>query len=807
MKRTGFCDGWEFSRNGGAYSSVVVPHDAMLGERRDAQAPSGSTNGYFYGGAYRYRKRFTLSEEQAENRLLLEFEGVYRDARIQVNGTQVDAPPYGFVPFFADLTGLVRPGENLIEVETDNSNQPDCRWYSGAGIQRPVWLWQGGRDCIEPEGIRVTTLSLSPTVIRVDVTCVVGKTIGNTDAEMQAAPIATPPSAVVPVISILNENDDVIATARGKHAEIAITRAHLWNVESPYLYRCVVELERDGDIADRAECRFGIRMLSWSPDGLFVNGRETLLRGGCIHCDNGILGAASFPESERRRIRLLKDAGFNAVRIAHNPAPAALLDACDELGMFVVDELWDMWFTPKSAYDYSQHFLDWFDYDLNRTASRDYNHPSVIMYSIGNEVADPIMPEGVDLERSMVELLHSIDPTRPVTCGLNLAMMVMERAGQRWYANADGVAAGATAQGAPHGSLLFNLMAQASGAGITLLASIPGADKLVSPALDALDIAGYNYATTRYGVDSNKHPHRIIVGTETFPHELARNWNAVMLLPNVIGDFMWAAWDYLGEAGAGSWTYTAEETGFSKPWPWLLAGSGALDIFGNPNAHAALAGAVWNTEINPSLQVRPVNHMKEKTYKATWRGSDAIPSWSWKGCEGTTAQVEVYDGRAYSIQLTLNGEFIGQKRVRDCVARFSLPYHQGTLTAIALFKDGGEIGRSSLVSAQGPLHLDACPENRHPRAGGIAYVPVNIAGSNGQVESNADERLTATVEGGDLLAFGSAQPAPTESFLDGAYTTYRGRAMAVVHRDTPGVATLTICGTTLAPVTVELTFV
>ncbi len=785
MKRTSFCDGWEFARGDGEFAPVVVPHDAMLGERRGPDAPAGSASGYYHGGVYHYWKDFELSAEQAAGALLLEFEGVYRDAQIHVNGAPVDAPPYGFVPFFVDLAGTVRPGRNTIEVDARNDDQPDCRWYSGGGIHRPVWLWEGPACRIQPEGVRITTLSTQPATIRVDVDCTGGQ----------------------PEIVILDGEGRTAAVGEGRHAQIYVPGAALWSAEAPNLYRCVVKL-RDGEaIVDAASVLFGIRTIEWSPRGLFVNGRETLLRGGCIHCDNGVIGAATFPESERRRILMLKQAGFNAVRIAHNPAPSTILEACDELGMYVMDEAWDVWFMRKSVHDYSRHFLDWFDHDLGRMVAHDYNHPCVVMYSIGNEVPDPATPEGVEVERSMVELLHALDPTRPVTCGLNLSMMVMERLGRSWYADASGVAEAAGDTGAPHGSLMFNLAAQSLGTSMTLLAVAPGADKLVSPALDALDIAGYNYAASRYAVDARKHPDRIIVGSETFPHKLAHNWRLVESLPCVVGDFMWAAWDYLGEAGSNAWAYTADEAGFSKPWPWLFAGSGAFDALGQPSAHGALAGAVWGTAKAPSIQVRPVNCMGGRIYKATWRGSDAIPSWSWAGCEGTMASVEVYDARGRSVRLLLNGEEVGTARFHDFVARADVEYQPGKLTAIALDEGGRELGRSSLATAQGPLHLRARSEKPSAPAGDVAYVPITIEGSNGVVESNADEKLRVEVEGGELLGFGSAQPAPTESFLSGEYTTYRGHALAIVYRATPGTVRLTVHGASLGKATADIAFV
>ncbi len=789
MRRTPFDDGWTFSRNDGEYEPVVVPHDAMLGNERREDAPAGSASGYYTGARYRYRKSFELSESQANGVLKLEFEGVYRDARIAVNGNALEAPPYGFVPFLIDISPAVRPGANVIEVEADNESQPDCRWYSGGGLYRPVWLWEGGPLHIEPEGIRVTTLSYDPATVRVQV-----RATGGT-----------------PSVSIVDPGGAVVACGEGRDCTLSIPRAQLWSEERPDLYRCRVTLTADGtaDVTDQAETSFGIRMVEWNEGGLFVNGRETLLRGGCIHCDNGVLGAASWPASERRRIRLLKQAGFNAVRVAHNPAPAALLEACDEMGVYVMDEAWDMWFMRKNPHDYAQHFLGWCDHDLRRLVSHDYNHPSVIMYSIGNEIADPLAPGGVELERSLVDLVHALDSTRPVTCGFNLTMMVMERIGRRWYAQNDGDAQASLVNGddePPRGSLLFNLAAQATGTGMTLLANAPGADALVSPALDALDIAGYNYAAARYRVDARKHPSRIVVGTETFPYDLPRNWKLVEELPNLVGDFMWAGWDYLGEAGAGAWAYTAEEAGFSKPWPWLVAGSGALDILGNPNAHAALAGAVWKTASAPSIAARPVNVMDGKTYRATWRGSDAIPSWSWRGCEGVTTEVEVYAHDARSVRLELDGRIVGTRPVKRFVSRFEVEYRPGTLTAIALDETGREVSRSSLASAQGPLRLEAAPETPTAKAGDVAYVAIAIVGANGVVESNADERVEIEVLDGELVGFGSARPATTESFLAGSYTTYRGRAIAVVHRSGPGNATLVATGPTLGTASVLIPF-
>ena len=774
MKKTSFNQGWEFSRDGGSWKAVSVPHDAMINERRGPDAPAGSANGYFFGGVYRYRKSFVLSAEQVDGYVALEFEGVYRDALVHVNDTAVDVPPYGYIPFFVCLSGHVHEGANLIEVEVDVTKQPDSRWYSGAGIYRDVWLWEGPEVHIGPRGLRVETLGMKPPTVRVDVDVDSG-TFENSHYDLQ--------------IEIRDLEGKVLALGTGNSCTIEMADAELWDPDHPVLYTCTANMVQDGKILDSASTRFGIRTIAWGSSGLQINGKETLLAGGCIHHDNGPLGACSYAEAERRRVSKLKSIGFNALRMAHNPASTALLDACDELGIFVMEEAWDMWFTKKSAYDYAGQFLEHFDGDLRAMVERDFNHPSVIMYSIGNEISDPIREDGLEVERMMVDLLHALDSTRPVTCGFNITCMVMEKWGAGWYKDAnEGRAAGevAPANDAPRGSLLFNLTTQAMGTGMEFCTLAPGTDALVSPALDTIDIAGYNYAAPRYGMDLARHPNRIIVGSETFPHHLPASWRKVKRLPRLIGDFMWAAWDYLGEAGANAWCYDAADAGFSKPWPWISAGSGCFDMIGNPGAQAALTAAVWGAAKGPSIQVRPLTHALDKTYKGAWRGTDAIPCWSWRGCEGRLAEVEVYDGEAAYIRLELNGRMVGYREVRDCCARFKVPYAPGELAAIGSTIHGVITGRSVLRSATGELHVVTHPET-DPIPGKLWYVPVSIEGENGEVECAKVEQLHIAVEGGELLAFASGNPREEEPFATPSCRTYYGRALAIIRPDTADV--------------------
>ena len=835
MRKVSFCDGWKFSRNGGPFRVVRVPHDAMLDERRGPDAPAGSANGYFFGGVYRYRKTFTLSEAQAAmaaaGAMRLQFESVYRNAAIRVNDRAVeDVPPYGFTPFFVDLQGLAHAGENLIQVEVDVTAQPDLRWYSGAGLIRPVWLWElAGEEApagkvapgaiggtaegspvpfVPPEGIRITTCSATERRIRVDVEAAGSAQAVQSGFDLRVCVYDAQGGKLGERLSALRR--------RRFTCEMTLPEAPLWSPEDPALLTCVVQVlaPRDGRVLDETRERFGMRNLAWNTRGLFLNGRKILLAGGCIHHDNGPLGAVSLPEAERRRVAKLKSLGFTALRMAHNPASGVLLDICDELGMLVIDEAWDVWFTPKSAHDYAGEFLAHFDDDLTRMVRRDRNHPCVIMYSIGNEVADPITKVGREVESMMVELLHALDDTRPVTCGFNLTMMVMERMGRGWYADADaGKAAGEVSpanglgKDAPRSSLLFNLWTQTMGTGMEWLSRVPGADALVSRALDGVDVAGYNYGSPRYFTDAKRHPSRLMLGTETYPHHLPANWRKVRAIPQLLGDFMWAAWDYLGEAGATAWTHRADEAGFAKPWPWISAGSGCFDLVGTLDAHGALARAVWRRGDGPCICVRPVNHAREVTYKGAWRGSDAVRSWSWAGCEGDPAWVEVYEGRATHVRLELNGREVATRRVLDCCARFFLPYEEGELVAVALDEAGRELGRDALRSARGSLHIGLAREDAsagwEPRADdGLVFVDVTLDGANGEVEANADEWLTARVDGGELVAFASGNPAQEEPFATPRCRTHYGRALAILLVDGP--CTLTVEGETTGQATCVL---
>ena len=752
MKKISFNSDWLC--NG---KSVTLPHDAQITEKRSPEASNGG-HGYFPGGIYNYEKIFAVPKEWQGKALILEFEGVYKNARVSLNGEEICFHPYGYTNFFVELKNLKLNGTNTLTVIADNSQLPNSRWYSGSGIYRPVWLYVCEPHGLYPQSVKISTVSIDPAVVRIE------------------SPIAIKAE----VEGVIGGGTDIMLT---------IPHARLWSDETPSLYTARISAGE----GDETEISFGIRQITWSNKGLFINGKETLLRGGCVHHDSGILGAATYDESEERRVRILKENGFNAIRSSHNPASRAMLEACDRLGMYVMDETFDMWYNRKNPHDYGCDFEEWYERDTAAMVKRDYNHPSVILYSIGNEVGEPAEARGLEYGKKMIDLCHRLDATRPVTCGANLMIMGRFAKGSGIYQDGkQNTAASGKKQKKEkqqNASLAFNIMASFIGSGMNKGGNSRKVDELTTPFLDSLDIAGYNYGSGRYPLEEKAHPDRVIFGSETFPQDIFKNWEMVKKYPYLVGDFMWTSWDYLGEAGIGAWSYTGGMP-FNRPYPWVLAGSGVIDILGNPDGSCKYASTVWGQEENPVIAVKPVNHPGVRPSKSVWRGTNAILSWSWAGCKGNKAEVEVYSDQQQA-ELFINGKSVGTKPLKECRAIFQVKYQPGTITAAVYDKSGRETGRTELKSADAPLRIALHPEKDTVRPGEIVYIPVQIEGSNGVVESNADRKLTVNVTGGELLAFGSANPCTEEQYHTGSFTTFYGRALAIVRADEKGSVTIT----------------
>ncbi len=774
MEKILFTDKWTYGLKGDTKIPVLLPHDAMQLQERDPEAKSGSGCAYFPGGCYTYEKTWMAPAEYEGKQLILHFEGVYRNTTVKVNGKVVCEHAYGYSPFWIDITDAVQAGkENLIEVEADNSQTPNSRWYSGGGIYRPVWLWVGGKINIKPCGIKVKTLSADPAVVQVTV---------DTNAE----------DAEIEIYA----NDQLLASAEGLNVEFTLENANLWDEHHPDLYVCKAMAKQNGQIVDTAETAFGVRVVECSPKGLFVNGVNTLLRGGCIHADNGIIGAASYPEAEYRKVKILKEAGFNAIRMAHNPASPALLDACDRLGMYVMDEGWDMWYKRKTKHDYGKDFMDNYENDIQAIVDTDYNHPSVIMYSIGNEISEPAEEKGVELAGKLAEGFRKLDDTRIITVGCNITILMSSQKGEETF-DPDSDRSDGTfgAQFGEMDSTKFNEIISQMGGTMENAANSPEADRASSPLFEKTDVAGYNYASGRYEMDGELHPERVIVGSETMPYCIYRNWQYVKKFPYLIGDFMWTAIDYVGEAGIGAWSYEKDGIGFTKPYPWLLGDTGALDLLGVPTGEMFMAQAAWDLLDAPVIAASPdYCHPGTEAARGAWRGTNTIPSWSFAGCEGNPGTVEIHSTDAY-VELVLNGKSLGKKETESGMAVFACNYEPGVLEAVSYDHEGRETGRSKMESARGELSIRLTQENKKEnKAGSLVFVNVDLVRENGVIESNADTKLKASVEGGTLIGFGSANPRTTERFAEGVYSTFYGRALAAIVPGEKGVTKLKVSG-------------
>ena len=790
-----FNDGWAvrpktsiFAELQGAVSdqrTVTLPHDALFEVDRSADSGEGSPSGYFPGGAFEYWKSFDVPESYRGKRVTLELQGVYRDAMVYVNGDFAAQRPFGYSTFFVPLDAFLRYGEsNTIRV--DARAHQDSRWYTGAGIHRDTRLHVTDLVHIEPTGLRVTTPDVDDERAAVQVAV----TVRN---ESIASETITVACSVVDANGATVASDTAPVTLRAGEAAVVRQRMFVvsprrWSVEDPYLYSVVALAHDAGGIIERRESRFGIRVLQIDPiHGLRINGQTTKLRGACIHHDNGILGAAAIGRAEERRVEILKAAGFNAIRSAHNPISEAMLDACDRLGMLVMDETFDMWAESKSAFDYSLDFAEWWERDIEAMVAKDFNHPSVLFYSIGNEIPETGSNLGATIGRALAEKVRTLDPTRFVTNGINgfvsTLVDVVEMMKQR---GADGGAGGVN-----------DLMGNA-GDFMNQVSASPLVTEKTAESFSVLDVAGINYGDGRYAIDRELFPNRIIVGTETFPTHIDVNWKLVNELPHVIGDFTWTGWDYLGESGIGRVVYTDEGAppSLGAPFPWLAAWCGDIDITGHRRPVSYYRETVFGLRHEPYIAVQRPENYGRPIFAGQWAWSDSVSSWSWDVAPGAPIVVEVYSD-SEEVELLLNGRSVGRQRVgaaRAFQADFTLEYERGELTAVA-YSQGEETGRSSIGSAHGETRLVVIPDRTIITADDrdLCFVEIELRDEHGNLANAEDRPITVRASGaGTLRALGSARPDPTERYDLGTHTSFDGRLLAIVRPAGPGTITLTV---------------
>ena len=503
-----FNQGWKFCKEGERAIEINLPHDAMLLERREAACRNGENSGYFPGGKYIYEKQFEIEKDKIGKSFILHFEAVYQNAKVYVNDELVGAHRYGYTPFDVDISEAVHAGENTIRVTVDNSLEPNCRWYSGSGIYRDVTMHIREKNHISQ--VHIETVDIHPAMVKIDV-----KNTQESDV----------------VVEIYDGGTRV---ASGKPGVIEIPNAKLWSAETPFLYTICVKTATDNRVF-----KYGLRKLEWdATKGLTINGERVLLRGGCIHHDHGVLGACEFYKAEKRRIRILKEQGFNAIRMAHNPASQILLNICDEEGMYVMNETFDGWYIPKTYHDYARYFEKGWKDDVTAMVESSRNHPCVIMYSTGNEITETASECGVKVCRELTDFVHSLDTSRPVTAGVNVLLNVYANMGIGVYKDKgdykpEPLPSKGKYKEKKTGSAFFNAMANKLGGLMFFMSKGPKGDKASMGAANALDVIGLNYASSRYEEDIQKYPERLMVGSETMAADLPYNWERVKKYPRV----------------------------------------------------------------------------------------------------------------------------------------------------------------------------------------------------------------------------------------------------------------------------------
>lgn len=768
MKATSLLTGWTCRHLGDTApgKAVTLPHDAMLAEPRTAISAGGTNTGWYEGYDYEYQRTLTVPENELADTHILEFEGVYHNAEVWLNGQKAAFRPYGYTNFYVDCAPYLHAGENELRVIARNADQPNSRWYSGAGIYRPVQLWKARGAHITLNGVKIRTLSLQPAIVEVRVKTTAPGTVRLTVDDLPA---------------VQQESDgEAVFT-------LTLDNARLWTPETPNLYTCRVSFA-DDEVTET----FGVRKVEWGTDGFLLNGKRYIIQGACIHHDNGLLGAVCDPDAVARKVRLLKENGYNAIRSAHNPCSKALLTECDRQGMLVMDEYIDHWYIHKTEHDYVDYFNDWWHQDLTDMVEKDYNHPCVVLYSTGNEVSETAQKRGIALTKEMIDFLHGLDDSRPVTCGVNIFFNFLSSIGFGVYSDEKAKKEAERAEKAKQrgekaakkkavGSQFFNNLAGLLGDEFMKRgATLHGCDVKTRDAFANMDIAGYNYGIYRYKHDLKKYPQRLILGSETFCNDAYKFRELAKQEPRLVGDFVWAGMDYLGEVMVGAWEYADYAETFDGGPGWVSAGSGRIDLTGKLLGEALYTRVALEADNGPYIAVCPVNHTGDRHSPSAWKMTNAMPSWSWTGCEERKANVEVY-ARAARVELVLNGHTVGSKTLKnDCLAKFSIPYESGTLEAVSYDAADHEIGRCKLQSAGGTTRLTLDAEEPTVKPGHLCYIRLRYTDENGITKPLARGSIQVQVRGGTLVGLGSACPFNKHSYLDSETDTYYGEALAIV---------------------------
>ncbi|MEQ1798729.1 MAG: sugar-binding domain-containing protein, partial [Lacibacter sp.] len=728
--------------NDESWRKLDLPHDWSIEGQIHPKNPTGGAGGYFPAGVGWYRKTFHVPEEWKAKKTAIYFEGVYMNSEVFVNGKSLGVYPYGYSSFSYDLTPYLNFGkENVIAVRVDNSQQMNSRWYSGSGIYRHVWMMVTDPVHVTHWGVAVST----PAVSEINATVLVKTKVKNETSLAQVVVVKTilwnknaisAGNSQVKIELPANSEKEITQT-------IPVSNPMLWTPETPHLYHAQVQVVKNKKVLDDTKTGFGIRSIKFTVEnGFQLNGKTVKLNGGCVHHDNGCLGAAAFDRAEERKVELLKAGGFNAVRTSHNPPSEAFLDACDKLGLLVIDESFDCWRTGKNTHDYAEYFGQWWKRDLDAMILRDRNHPSIIMWSTGNEIIERKKPEAVETARMLTNAIKKIDISRPVTS----AMTTWDK---DW-------------------EIFDSLMAEH-------------------------DVCGYNYQLHRAPSDHQRVPSRIILQTESYPKDAFANWKLVQENNYIIGDIVWTAIDYLGESGIGRWYYSGETPG--EHWendffPNHGAYCGDIDLIGWRKPISHYRSMLYNS--NEKLYMAVCEPAPEPLEIKTtlWSVWPTWESWTWPGYEGKTIPVEVYS-KYPKVRLYLNGQLIGEKNTsikEEFKATFLVPYAAGVLKAVAVENDK-EIESTILQTAGDAAKIKLTADRKEILANGqdLSYITIEITDKDGILQPNAADRLHFKIEGPGVIAgVDNADLKDWEQYTANTRKAWKGRALVVI-RSTQGV--------------------
>ncbi len=739
MKKHNFDLGWSFSLNGGPAMPVNLPHDFSISLPKTADSRMLDRGGFYQGGNSIYKKDLP---DGLAGRAVLEVEGAYQTAEVFVNGNRAAFHPYGYTSFHVELSPWLKPHGNVLEIRVNNNALPNSRWYSGSGLYRHVWLLTAEGAHIKPWGVFATTpvVSTDRSIVKVETDVAGAGLLRHTLLDDSGHAVAASESN---------------ATGGKNLQELTVTPARLWDTDDPYLYTLKTELIVDGTVADSVNTTVGIRAIALDcSQGFLLNGRPLNLKGGCVHHDCGILGSAAWDAAEERKVLAHKAAGYNAIRCAHNPPSPAFLDACDRLGIIVMDEAFDCWRMGKTPYDYHLYFEDWWKRDIQSMVLRDRNHPCVAFWSTGNEITERLgMSGGYELSRLLADAVRELDSTRFLSNALCGA----------WDQESKDFAAESEEFAAP------------------------------------LDVAGYNYLWQRYDEDLAKYPNRFIYSTETIAGEAFENWQQVLKHPRVIGDCVWTSLDYIGEAGIGH-AYLPDEDSRTHGlgFPWTLANCGDLDILCRPRPQSYYRQILWGHYAAPWIAVHRPNAKGMKPQFNYWGWADVQHSWSWPGAEGWKAFIDVYSD-ADEVELIANGVSLGRKPAGAAVkniASFETTYAPGQLHAVA-YRAGKPVAEDTVTTCGKPAAIALSADKPEIGAawGGLAYVTASIVDEAGNlVPYGRNELLFAASGAGAVLAVGTNDPATTECYTGNRFTAFEGTAVCAVRSSgEPGELELTVC--------------